>query len=553
MSKMMLPSPYLAPEDADFYNSNYNFARERIHPTVCERDQAHRWDKNLWEEIAATGVAGLLVPEQYGGQGGNCLQSAHAMEALVAGSGDNGLFLSVGAHAVIGTMPIVLFGTEEQKERYLPRLASGEWISAWGMTEPDSGSDAAGLRTRAVDRGDHFLVNGSKMFITNGPVADLVVALVRTKEGQSRSPLGISALIIERRFNGFFSGKPLIKYGMCTSVTSELIFEDVKVPKENLLGELNLGFTRVGHGILEWERIVLIAGTAGGVRFALERCLPYAIKRRQFGRPIIDYPAVQQKLAMIWVYMQVMTRICYSAASAKGRGKNVLSVASLAKIFITEAGEAAAREAMQILGGYGYIKEYEVERFCRDVRLGSIGGGSSEVMRMIVSSMFPDWERLTEALQLLAEEIHNEKGADATDGAASYKNFGQSLIGELELLQSIELLLKSLLRQPTKRPNQLFAFAKAEVIVVYTILKQAFWDCAAGSGSYRVKDKRRDFALLSAFLCGSYIGAIRQLHAVDPQNAGNVIQKFAALGDVSPLIDDCALFLKNWAGELSAV
>ena len=291
----MFFNPYIKSEEEEFFNSVYDFARERILPGSDERDEKALWSNELWGEMGQMGLNGIAVPEEYGGQGASCLQCCQASEALNLGAQDGGLILAWGAHTIIGTMPIVLFGTDEQKKKYLPGLATGKLIAGLGLTEPGSGSDAAGLTTTARDAGDHWVLNGTKMFITNGPIGDVFIVMARTKEGSSRNPMGISAFIVEKDHPGFSVGKVLKKLGMHTSTTSELIFEDMKVPKENQLGPLHSGFMRIGRATLEWERTVLVSATLGSAGFCLETALKYASTRQQFGKPILEFPAIQEK------------------------------------------------------------------------------------------------------------------------------------------------------------------------------------------------------------------------------------------------------------------
>ena len=238
-------NPYVPQDDREFYFMVKDMAREKIYPTALERDRKAEWSPELWQELAKTQLTGITIDPEYGGQGGNCLQASLTHEAMYAGSADGGFTLSWGAHSVIGALPIQLNGNEEQKKKYLPSLASGEKMAAFGLTEAGAGSDNAAMLSFAQDCGDHFLLNGTKMFITNGAVADVFVTLARTKKG--KSPVGISAFIVEKDFPGFAVGNVLKKLGHHSSTTTELIFDNVKIPKENLLGPLHSGFLRVGR------------------------------------------------------------------------------------------------------------------------------------------------------------------------------------------------------------------------------------------------------------------------------------------------------------------
>ena len=291
--------------------------------------------------------------------------------------------LSWGADTILCAVPIWLLGTEQQREKYLPKLCRGEWVGAFGLTEPGSGSDAAALRTTAELKGDRWVLNGSKMFITNGPIGDVFVVFASTTKGAANR--GISAFIIEKSFSGFSAGKDLNKMGNRTSVTSELVFDNCEVPEENLLGPLDLGFLSVGKETLEWERSCLIAPMVGGMEFMLETCTAYAKLREQFGKPIAEFQAIQHKLAEMKVAIDGARLLVYRVAWLKEQGRNAMLEAAIAKLWATEAAVRVSYDAGQIFGGYGYIHDYPVERFYRDTRLGTIGAGTSEVQRIIIA------------------------------------------------------------------------------------------------------------------------------------------------------------------------
>ena len=387
-------------------------------------------------------------------------------------------------------------------------------------------------------REDSFLVNGSKMFITNGPIGDIFTVLARAKKGSERSPVGISALIVEKGFKGFLAGKPLIKLGICTSQTSELIFDNVEVPRANLLGPLHSGFTRVGHSILEWERVLLPTTTTGAIRFVLDKSLRYSLERKQFGCSIIKYPAIQKKIVLMWVSLQAMARTTYALARSKDRGENVLAGSSMTKILITEMGEKIFREAIQVFGGYGFIREYDVERPYRDSKLGSIGAGSSEVMRMIVSSLLKNHEQLQLCLNTF--EITN-------DFPQTEKLYGEELVSEVRLLHALRDFSQSVLARPKERKEQNLAFAYAELLTVYVTLLHSFEDCSQRSGEYSVRDKKRDFILLSSFLIDHSIDTIRTLYSLDRENGARIMEFYATLGDLSVQMSDCLHFIMEKA------
>jgi len=331
------------------------------------------------------GLLGLSIPEEYGGQGASCLMTSVAHEAFAEGSVDGGLTLALGAHAIIGAMPIVLCGTEAQKKKYLPKIATGEFTSGLGLTEPGSGSDAAGsMETRAVKKGDKYVLNGTKMFITNGPIGDVFIVMAVTDK--SKGAMGISVFIVEKSFKGFKVGKKLNKLGMRTSTTSELIFEDMEVPEENRIEKENSGFARVGRATLEWERTVLVAGSIGSMQSMLDNGVLYAKQRQQFNQPIIRFQAIQDKIARTRMKLDAARLLIYKSATRKDMGIPAPIESSIAKLYATEASNEVAYDIGQIYGGYSFIHEFPIERAYRDARLGTIGGGTSEVMRSIIAA-----------------------------------------------------------------------------------------------------------------------------------------------------------------------
>lgn len=375
----------LSDEVLQFKESVKEFAKNEIRPSAEERDLSGEWDWNLWKKMGAMGLLGLSVPEEFGGSGANCLMTSVAHEAFAEGSADGGLTLALGAHAIIGTMPIALLGTDFQKKKYLPKLATGEYTSGLGLTEPGSGSDAAGsMETRAVKKGDKYVINGSKMYITNGPIGDLFVVMAVTDK--SKGPMGISVFIVEKNFPGFKVGKKLKKMGMRTSQTSELIFEDMEVPEENRIERENSGFARVGRATLEWERTVLVAASIGSMQFMIDEGVKYAKQRVQFGEPIIRFQAIQDKIARSKMKLDAARLLIYKSATKKDLGLSAPIESSIAKLYATEAANEVAYDMGQVHGGYCYIHEYPIERAYRDARLGTIGGGTSEIMRSIIAA-----------------------------------------------------------------------------------------------------------------------------------------------------------------------
>ncbi|MBU1672587.1 MAG: acyl-CoA dehydrogenase family protein [Actinobacteria bacterium] len=365
-----------------FYKSVVEFAQKEIQPGAAERDEEARFDRDVWDKAADFGLMSLPFPEEYGGSGASVMDTSLAGEALGYGGLDAGFCLSWGAHVVIGGIPIWQLGTEEQKQKYLPKIAAGEWISGLGLTEPEAGSDAGGILTTAVKKDGYYVLNGTKTFITNGPIGEVFVVLAKTDPEKGHA--GITGFIVEKGFKGFSVGKEIHKTGNRSSPTSELVFEDCEVPAENMLGEENQGFLQVAMTTLEWERSVMLAAAIGGQQIQLEECIKYAKERRQFGRPIASFQAVQFMLADMKMWLETSRWILYKTAWNKDQGIMDHAQAALSKLYITEVALKAARNAIQIHGGYGYTKEYAVERSYRDAQLGVLGGGTSEIQRWII-------------------------------------------------------------------------------------------------------------------------------------------------------------------------
>lgn len=374
-----IPEEYI-----DFGNSVYKFAKEKLAPRAEENDAKAEFSWENWRDLASMGLLGLPFPEQYGGSNASPLATSIAMEKVAEAGVDGGTTLGWGAHLILAGVPIWLIGTEAQKEKYLPKLATGEWIGGFGLTEPGSGSDAASMRTTAEKKGDRYILNGSKMFITNGPIGDLFVVFAVTDKKKGNR--GISLFIVEKGFPGFSVGNNLKKMGNRTSTTSELYFDNCEVPAENLLGEENAGFVQIGKETMEWERSCMLSPLIGGMQFALDQCIKYAKERKQFGQPIANFQAIQHKLADMKTMVDASRLLIYRVACMKEKSKRAMLEASVSKLFVSESAIKVAYEAVQIFGGYGYIHEYPVERFYRDTRLATIGAGSSEVQKMIIAS-----------------------------------------------------------------------------------------------------------------------------------------------------------------------
>ncbi|MFL6275971.1 MAG: acyl-CoA dehydrogenase family protein [Blastocatellia bacterium] len=373
-----IPQEYL-----DFKAAVYQFASERLQPRAQELDARGEFSWENWRDMAGMGLLGLPFPERYGGSEASPLATCLAMEAVAAAGVDAGTPLAWGAHTILCGVPIWLLGNEAQKEKYLPRLCSGEWVGAFGLTEPGSGSDAAAMKTFAEKHGDRWLLNGSKMFITNAPIANVFVIFAATRKGVGNQ--GISAFIVERDAPGLSVGKDLPKMGNRTSVTAELSFDNCEVPEENLLGPQDMGFLAVGKETLEWERSCMIAPIIGGMQYMLECSTAYARERKQFGRPIAEFQAIQHKLVDMKIAVEGARLLVYRVAWLKQQGKRAMMEAAIAKLWATEAAIRVAYDAVQVFGGYGYIHDYPAERFYRDARLGTIGAGTSEVQKMVIA------------------------------------------------------------------------------------------------------------------------------------------------------------------------
>jgi alkylation response protein AidB-like acyl-CoA dehydrogenase len=374
----------LSDEQQAYAQSVRDFAREHVAPGILERDRAGRWDQGVWEKVADFGLAGLPVPTEYGGSGADVLTTGLALEALSYGGMDAGLNLSLGAHLTIGAMPIALHGTEEQKQRWLPKMASGESIGAFAITEPEAGSDTAGMKTAARREGDTFVLNGTKTFITNGSLADVVTVVARTDPD---APAGnaFTAFLVETDSPGFAVSKELKKLGNRTSPTVELSFTDVAVPESAILGDEGTALWAVGFECFDWERCCMIASAVGGMHRGLDTSIRYAKEREAFGKPIAKFGAIQHKLAQMAIRLENARLLQRQAAWLKDNGHEHQMQASMAKAYVGEASVQSALDAIQLHGGWGYIDEFHVERGLRDAKLATIGGGTTEIQEMIIS------------------------------------------------------------------------------------------------------------------------------------------------------------------------
>jgi alkylation response protein AidB-like acyl-CoA dehydrogenase len=371
-------------DQLEFFRSVKEFAQRVVEPGSHERDVAGTFDPSVWQAVGEFGLTGLPIPEEYGGQGADIITTCLGLEALAEGGHDAGLGLSLGAHITIGTVPIHLHGTEEQKRKYLPKLCSGEWIGAMAITEPEAGSDAAAIKCRAERDGDEWVINGSKIFITNGSIADTIIVIAVTDPGAGAGS-GVSAFIVEKDTPGFSVGRDLDKMGTRSSPLSLLHFDDCRVPADALLGDEGAALWQVAFECFDWERTVMIASSIGGMKASLDAAIAYSKERVAFGKPIARQQAIQHKIAEMKAYYDAARLVLYKAAWMKQQGLPHQVEASVAKFFVAEAAMRNAVEATQVFGGYGYIKEYPIERSMRDAKLISIGGGTSEIQKMIIA------------------------------------------------------------------------------------------------------------------------------------------------------------------------
>jgi alkylation response protein AidB-like acyl-CoA dehydrogenase len=356
------------------------FCEEKVKPFARTWDHAERFPAEVVRELGELGALGILVSEEFGGAGMDSLAVAVAVEEVARYDGS--LALTVASHNGLGTSHIRVFGNDAQRQKYLPRLATGEWMGAWGLTEPGSGSDAAAMKTTAVRKGPQWVLNGTKTFITQGSVGQVFVVLALTEPEQRQK--GITAFILERGMPGF-SQRPIHgKLGMRSSDTAELVMENVEVPDSQRLGEQNKGFINTLQ-ILDRGRITIGALATGLARGALEESVRYAKERRAFGQPIAEFEAIRWMLADMHTELEAARLLVHRAAVLADTGRPYIREASIAKLFASEAANRACNKAVQIHGGYGYTREFPVERYLRDAKLCEIGEGTSEVQRTVIS------------------------------------------------------------------------------------------------------------------------------------------------------------------------
>lgn len=357
-----------------------NFAEQYIRPHIMEWDETQHFPVEVLKKAGEMGFMGIFIPEEYGGSGLGYHEYVAIIEEIA--KVDPSIGLSVAAHNSLCTGHIFYFGNEEQKQKWLPKLASGEWIGAWGLTEHNTGSDAGGMNTTATKDGDHYILNGTKNFITHGKSGDVAVVIART--GEKGDAHGMSAFVVERGTPGFSSGKKEDKLGMRASETAELIFDHCEVHKDNMLGAEGEGFVQ-SLKLLDGGRISIGALSLGIAKGAYEAALKYSKEREQFGKPISSFQGISFKLSDMATEIQASELLVHKAASMINNGEKVTTAGAMAKMYASEACVRIANEAVQIHGGYGYIKEYPVEKFYRDSKLCTIGEGTTEIQKLVIA------------------------------------------------------------------------------------------------------------------------------------------------------------------------
>ncbi|UHA61274.1 acyl-CoA dehydrogenase [Metabacillus litoralis] len=359
-----------------------DFAKKEVEPTAAERDEQERFDMDIFRKMADLGLTGIPWSEEYGGIGSDYLAYVIAVEELSRVCASTGVTLS--AHTSLAGWPLYKFGNEEQKQKYLKPMALGEKIGAYGLTEPGSGSDAGGMRTNAREDGDYYILNGSKIFITNGGIADIYIVFAVT-DPSSKSK-GTTAFIVEKDFEGFSVGKKESKMGIRSSPTTEIMFEECKVPKENVLGEIGDGF-KIAMMTLDGGRNGIAAQAVGIAQGALDAAIAYAKEREQFGKPIAAQQGISFKLADMATNIEAARLLTYQAAWLESGGLPYGKESAMSKLFAGDTAMKVTTEAVQVFGGYGYTKDYPVERFMRDAKITQIYEGTQEIQRLVISRM----------------------------------------------------------------------------------------------------------------------------------------------------------------------
>ncbi len=357
-----------------------NFAEQHIRPNVMLWDEAQEFPIHLFKEMGQLGLMGVLIPEEYGGAGLGYAEYVAVIREISRVCGSIGL--SVAAHNSLCCGHILAFGNESQKARYLPKLATAEWLGAWGLTEPNTGSDAGNMKCTAVKDGDNWIINGTKSWITHGKSGDIAVVVCRT--GEPRTKDNATAFVVERGVEGFSGGKKENKLGMRASETAEMIFDNVRISDENRLGEIGAGFKQAMH-VLDGGRISIAALSLGIAKGAYEAALQYSKERYQFDQPIANFQGISFKLADMATEIMAAELLTFQAADMKNKKLPMTKEAAMAKYFASEVAVKTANDAVQVFGGYGYTKDFPVEKFYRDAKLCTIGEGTSEIQKLVIA------------------------------------------------------------------------------------------------------------------------------------------------------------------------
>ncbi|RMF62897.1 MAG: acyl-CoA dehydrogenase [Calditrichaeota bacterium] len=369
-------------EQLEFKRAVIEFAKNELKDDLIQRDKEASFPRELWRKCADFGILGLPFPKEYGGHEQDILTTMLVMEGLGYACKDSGLIFGMNAQLWSVQMPIFRFGSEAQKRKYLTKMCTGEWIGAHGMSEPGSGSDAFSLNTTAELSGDFYVLNGSKTFVSNGPVADVFVVFATVDK--RRGFMGVTGFIVERDYPGFHVSKEISKMGLKTSPMSELVFEDCKVPVQNRIGREGAG-AAIFSDSMEWERSCILASYLGGMERQLERCVAYARERKQFNKPIGKFQAVANKMVEMKVRMETARLILYKVAWLKKTQGSAPMDAAIAKLYMSESWVKSCLDAIQIHGGYGYTTEFELERDLRDAVGGTLYSGTSEIQKNIIA------------------------------------------------------------------------------------------------------------------------------------------------------------------------
>lgn len=383
----------MSAEQQLLHDTVFKFVKKEWEPRTLEIDESNRFPLWLWERFKELGWCGMMIPREYGGSGLSLLDTCIALEAATHAGADIGSALAWATHLSIGSIPLLVCGNEQQKQKYLPKLASGEWMSCFMLTEPNVGSDAAAVETTAVREGDFYIINGTKTFITNAPTAD--VGIVMASTDRSKGPKGLTAFMVDMHAEGITVGEPFNKIGPRGSEQAEVHFDNVRVPVEDRILEEGDGFIKVGVQNLEYERTCLTSLWTGALGYNIDLAVSYAKERRQFGKPIIQYAQIREKIAQMKMEYDICKLLMCKAASKKDAGEQAPLEATEFKIFVGQSGVRSAAEAIQIFGGYGLIKEYKIERSLRDAKLAQIGAGTEQMLLEIIARITTGTRSLT--------------------------------------------------------------------------------------------------------------------------------------------------------------